>query len=45
MEEGTKTKKTVFVSGLGDGVDESVIIENFSTFGSPFAKTVSFPTA
>jgi peptidyl-prolyl isomerase E (cyclophilin E) len=34
MEEGTKTKKTVFVSGLGDDIDESVIVETFSTFGS-----------
>lgn len=33
MEEGTKAKKTVFVGGIGDDVDESVIYENFSTFG------------
>lgn len=35
MEEGTKTKKTVFVGGLSDDVDEAVIYENFSTFGTP----------
>jgi peptidyl-prolyl isomerase E (cyclophilin E) len=33
MEEGTKSKKTIFVGGLGDDVDESVIYETFSTFG------------
>jgi hypothetical protein len=33
MEEGTKTKKTIFIGGIGDDVDESVIYENFSTFG------------
>ena len=33
MEEGTKSKKTVFVGGIGDDVDESVIYERFATFG------------
>ncbi|KAL0581712.1 hypothetical protein V5O48_000294 [Marasmius crinis-equi] len=33
MEEGTKSKKTVFVGGLGDDIDEGVIYEHFSTFG------------
>lgn len=33
MEEGTKTKKTVFIGGIGDDVDESVILEAFQTFG------------
>lgn len=33
MEEGTKTKKTVFVGGIGDDVDETVLIETFSVFG------------
>ncbi|KAI0362209.1 RNA-binding domain-containing protein [Trametes cingulata] len=33
MEEGTKTKKTVYVGGIGDEVDEAVILETFSTFG------------
>ncbi|EGN95945.1 hypothetical protein SERLA73DRAFT_185386 [Serpula lacrymans var. lacrymans S7.3] len=33
MEEGTKAKKTVFIGGIGDDVDESVIYESFSTFG------------
>ncbi|PAV23933.1 RNA-binding domain-containing [Pyrrhoderma noxium] len=33
MEEGTKAKKTVFVGGIGDDIDESAIYESFSTFG------------
>ncbi|KAF9264650.1 RNA-binding domain-containing protein [Marasmius fiardii PR-910] len=33
MEEGTKNKKTVFVGGIGDDVDEAVMYENFATFG------------
>ncbi|OBZ75152.1 Peptidyl-prolyl cis-trans isomerase E [Grifola frondosa] len=33
MEEGTRTKKTIFVGGIGDDVDEAVILENFATFG------------
>jgi len=33
MEEGTKGKKTVFVGGIGEDVDESIIYEHFSTFG------------
>ncbi|KAI0709333.1 RNA-binding domain-containing protein [Earliella scabrosa] len=33
MEEGTKSKKTVFVGGIGDDVDQAVILENFATFG------------
>ena len=33
MEEGTKTKKTIFIGGIGDDVDEAVILENFATFG------------
>lgn len=36
MEEGTKSKKTVFVGGIGDDVDESAIYESFSTFGMYF---------
>lgn len=34
MEEGTKSKKTVFVGGIGEEVDEAIIYENFSTFGA-----------
>lgn len=34
MEEGTKSKKTVFVGGIGDDVDETVILESFSPFGT-----------
>jgi len=34
MEEGTRTKKTVFIGGISDDVDESTIYENFSTFGA-----------
>ncbi len=33
MEEGTKAKKTVFVGGIAEEVDESKIYETFSTFG------------
>ncbi|KAL0953930.1 hypothetical protein HGRIS_005095 [Hohenbuehelia grisea] len=33
MEEGTKTKKTVFVGGIGDDVEETLLFETFSTFG------------
>lgn len=34
MEDGTKSKKTVFVGGIADDVDEGVIYETFSTFGA-----------
>ncbi|PFH54328.1 hypothetical protein AMATHDRAFT_72831 [Amanita thiersii Skay4041] len=33
MDEGTKQKKTIFVGGIGDDVDESVLYDQFSTFG------------
>jgi len=33
MEEGTKSKKTVFVGGISDDTDESALYESFSTFG------------
>jgi peptidyl-prolyl isomerase E (cyclophilin E) len=33
MEEGTKSKKTIFVGGIGDDVDEAVLYEKFATFG------------
>jgi len=33
MEEGTKTKKTIFVGGIGDDIDQTIIYEQFSTFG------------
>ncbi|KAI3610413.1 cyclophilin type peptidyl-prolyl cis-trans [Moniliophthora roreri] len=33
MEEGTKSKKTVFVGGIGEDVDEAVIHEHFAVFG------------
>jgi len=33
MEEGTKSKKTVFVGGVAEEVDEATIYEHFSTFG------------
>jgi len=35
MEEGGKTKKTIFVGGIGEDVDEVIIMETFSTFGVP----------
>ncbi|KAJ7235479.1 hypothetical protein B0H12DRAFT_1238778 [Mycena haematopus] len=33
MEEGQKSKKTVFVGGVAEEVDEAAIYERFSTFG------------
>lgn len=33
MEEGTKSKRTVFVGGLGDDIDEGALYESFQTFG------------
>ncbi|TCD71877.1 hypothetical protein EIP91_000009 [Steccherinum ochraceum] len=33
MEEGTRTKKTVFVGGIPDDVDEAGLLEAFSPFG------------
>ncbi|THU89868.1 RNA-binding domain-containing protein [Dendrothele bispora CBS 962.96] len=33
MEEGTKMKKTVFIGGIGDDVNEAVLYEHFATFG------------
>jgi peptidyl-prolyl isomerase E (cyclophilin E) len=33
MEEGGKPKKTIFVGGIGEDVDEKVLLESFSTFG------------
>jgi len=37
MEEGTKSKKTVFVGGISDDTDESALYEGFSTFGAPYS--------
>jgi RNA recognition motif-containing protein len=34
MEEGAKNKKTIFIGGIGEDVDEEVILEAFSTFGA-----------
>ncbi|KIP09588.1 hypothetical protein PHLGIDRAFT_116219 [Phlebiopsis gigantea 11061_1 CR5-6] len=33
MEEGTKTKKTIFVGNIANDVDEAVLVETFHTFG------------
>ena len=33
MEEGTKSKKTVFVGGISEDTDETTLYESFSTFG------------
>jgi peptidyl-prolyl isomerase E (cyclophilin E) len=35
MEEGNKTKKIVFVGGIGEDVNEEIILEAFSVFGVP----------
>ncbi|KAF9783873.1 RNA-binding domain-containing protein [Thelephora terrestris] len=43
MEEGTKTKRTVFVGGVGDDVDEVALMDAFSTFGDII--DVQLPTA
>ena len=34
MEEGTKSKRTVYIGGLSEDTDESLIYETFSTFGT-----------
>jgi hypothetical protein len=35
MEEGaTNPKKTVFIGGIGEDVDQAVLLETFSTFGA-----------
>ena len=33
MEEGTKSKKTVFIGGISEDTDETTLYESFSTFG------------
>lgn len=33
MEEGSRNKKTIFVGGLSADVDQTTLIETFSTFG------------
>ncbi|KAI0065360.1 RNA-binding domain-containing protein [Artomyces pyxidatus] len=33
MEEGSKSKKTVFVGGLGEDIDEAIVLEAFAPFG------------
>jgi len=33
MEEGTKSKKTIFIGGIGDDIDENALYETFSPFG------------
>ena len=33
MEEGSKNKKTIFVGGLSDDLDQTTLIETFGTFG------------
>ena len=33
MEQGSRTKKTIFIGGISDDVDETNIYDNFSTFG------------
>jgi peptidyl-prolyl isomerase E (cyclophilin E) len=40
MEEGTKSKKTVFVGGISDDTDETTLYENFSTFGASSIKLI-----
>ncbi|KAJ7685223.1 hypothetical protein DFH06DRAFT_1313549 [Mycena polygramma] len=33
MEQGSKSKKTIFVGGVAEEVDETTIYEHFATFG------------
>jgi peptidyl-prolyl isomerase E (cyclophilin E) len=33
MEEGSRNKKTIFVGGLSDDVEQTTLIEAFNTFG------------
>lgn len=33
MEEGSRNKKTIFVGGLSSDIDQTLLIETFSTFG------------
>jgi peptidyl-prolyl isomerase E (cyclophilin E) len=33
MEEGSKSKKTVFIGGISEDTDETILYESFSTFG------------
>ena len=44
MEEGTKSKKTIFVGGIGDDVDENVIYSNFATFGACHVSSALSPS-
>lgn len=37
MEEGTKSKKTIFVGNIGEDIDENALYEAFSTFGTCFS--------
>lgn len=41
MEEGTKTKKTVFVGNLANEVDEAALLETFAAFGAYMPYAVS----
>lgn len=34
MEEGTKSKRTVYVGGLNEEIDETFLYETFATFGA-----------
>jgi len=43
MEEGTKNKKTVFVGGIPEEVDEAILYNQFSPFGDIIE--VQLPTA
>lgn len=37
MEEGTRTKKTLFVGNIASDVDEAVLLETFQPFGTCLA--------
>ncbi len=45
MEEGTRTKKTIFIGGISDEVDEGVLIETFATFGELLVPPSCLPSS
>ncbi|KZO96698.1 hypothetical protein CALVIDRAFT_481157 [Calocera viscosa TUFC12733] len=40
MEEGTKSKRTIFIGNLGSAIDESGLVGAFSTFGDIVDATI-----
>lgn len=42
MEEGNKSKKTIFIGNVAEEVNENIIYENFQTFGASHHLSVHF---